>query len=134
MDIEALEKVQKWSLRMINSLSGMFYEEKLSELNLQTLEDRRTRGDMIELFKYMTNVNKVDKDELFSFVKDRHEKDTRSWTEDYLVAEKNNLNIRKYFYTNRVTDTWNRLPNVVKEATSVNNFKNIYDEHIKMCD
>ena len=34
------------------------------------------------------------------------------------------------FFTNRVTKDWNDLPPMVKEAPSVNSFKNLYDEHI----
>ena len=68
---------------------------------------------------------------LFSFVRERHSKDTRSHADDHLVPEKANLNIRKYFFSNRVTMAWNSLPGEVKEAVSVNAFKNKYDNHIK---
>ena len=68
---------------------------------------------------------------MFSFVRERHSKDTRSHANDHLLPEKANLNIRKYFFTNRVTTAWNSLPSYVKEAPSVNAFKNRYDKHVK---
>ena len=50
-DIELLENVQKRAVRMTSGLKGVTYEEKLTELGLMSLADRRTRGDMIETWK-----------------------------------------------------------------------------------
>ena len=41
------------------------------------------------------------------------------------------LDVRKYFFANRVVDTWNGLPEEVVSACSVNAFKNRLDEHWK---
>ena len=122
--------VQRRSLRLIGNLSAMCYEEKLAKLGLQSLEDRRVRGDQIETFKYLHGYNDTDPHRLFSFVRDRHAKDTRSYASDNLVPEKTNLNIRKYFYANRVIGVWNDLPAEVKDSVSVNSFKNNYDIYI----
>ena len=115
---------------MISDLGNMSYEEKLQKLGLQTLEDRRLRGDCIETFKYLNGYNDVDLYGLFSFVRDRHDKCTRSHENNNLVAEKTHLNVRKYFFTNRVTSAWNDLPIEVKQAQSVNSFKNEYDKYV----
>ena len=128
-DVEALEKVQKRSLRMITDTGPLSYENKLQKLNLQSLESRRLRGDLLETFKYLNGFNNVDA-QLFTFVRERHDKDTRSHANDDLVQEKTNLHIRKFFFTNRVTQAWNSLPSDVKEAKSINAFKNRYDSHI----
>ena len=95
---------------MIGDLPSMSYEEKLTKLNIQSLENRRTRGDMIDTFKYLGGYYDVDPHQLFTFVKDRHNKDTRSRANNCLVPEKTTLNIRKHFFTNRITETWNNLP------------------------
>ena len=50
-DIEMLEKVQKrvtWLMLRGKSLS---YDERLQKSGLTTLETRRLRGDLIEMFK-----------------------------------------------------------------------------------
>ena len=109
----------------------MPYEERLKELGLQSLEDRRERGDQIECFKYLNGHNDINPDRLFSFIRDRHDKFTRSYADNNLVCEKTSLNIRKFFFTNRVTGAWNSLPREVREATSVNMFKNRYDEYFR---
>jgi len=49
-DIDLLENVQRRAVRSISGLSGS-YEEKLKELKMYSLKDRRTRGDMIETYK-----------------------------------------------------------------------------------
>ena len=44
-DKEVLEKVQQRAVMMVSNLRGT-YEERLVVLNMRTLEDRRTRGDL----------------------------------------------------------------------------------------
>ena len=46
-----LESVQERAIRMVSGLSGKTYAEKLAELNIQSLEERRIRGDMIQTWK-----------------------------------------------------------------------------------
>lgn len=48
-----LQKVQRYATRLIPELRGMSYEEKLLELNLTKLEDRRVREDMNTTYKIL---------------------------------------------------------------------------------
>ena len=45
---------------MIPELKELPYEAQLHSLNLQTLEMRRIRGDLIEVFKIMNGFEKLD--------------------------------------------------------------------------
>ena len=52
-DINKLERVQRRVTKMIPSLREKSYEERLKELNLFPLTQRRLRGDLIQVFKIM---------------------------------------------------------------------------------
>ena len=54
-----LEKLQ------ISGLQSKEYEEKLQELNIQSLEERRIRYDVIQVIKLMHNYDDVDRRQFF---------------------------------------------------------------------
>jgi hypothetical protein len=39
------------------------------------------------------------------------------------------LDIRRYFYSQRIVDSWNSVPHDIKKSVSVNAFKNAYRRH-----
>ena len=59
-DIEALEKVQRRATRMVPGIKDKGYEVRLRMLNLFKLSKRRLWGDLIEAFKFIKGINKVD--------------------------------------------------------------------------
>ena len=71
-DINRLERVQKRAVKMTNGLQGKTYKEKLKELDLLSLEERRERGDMITCFKIMKGLEDTDKDRFFDFTVKRN--------------------------------------------------------------
>ena len=131
-DVQTLEKVQRRAFRMVTDLGKISYEEKLEKMGMQSLEDRRKRGDLVDTFKYMNGIYDADPSGLFTFVQTRHERNTRSFLENNLVPEKTNLNLRKTFFTNRIVNDWNNLPSEIRYATSLNSFKNYYDTMLEM--
>jgi hypothetical protein len=56
------EKVQRYATRLVPELRGMSYEERLREMHLTTLEDRRVRGDMIITYTTLRGIDRVNKD------------------------------------------------------------------------
>ena len=126
-DIEKLEKVQRRALRMITDLGSLSYDERLKSLGMESLENRRRRGDVIQCYKTMKWHGDIDPNTWFEFVQDRHDMNTRTHEANNIVPEKCNLNVRKHFYTNRVANIWNELPQDVRNAPTTNSFKNHYD-------
>jgi len=57
-DIKCLENVQRRATKMVEGIGKLGYDERLRKLGLTTLETRRKRGDMIEIFKLMTGKEK----------------------------------------------------------------------------
>ena len=126
-DRDMLENVQKRAVRMVAGLSGS-YEEKLAACGLTTLEERRLRGDIIQTFKFVNNLNSVSHPFL-SFVANQHSYTTRTSSElcQGLTSTPSKLNCRHNFFSKRICGPWNSLPTTVKGAKSVNEFKNAYD-------
>ena len=52
-DIKKLEGIQKRATKMVIELRSMEYEERLEVLGLTTLESRRKRGDLIQIYKIL---------------------------------------------------------------------------------
>jgi len=47
------------------------------------------------------------------------------------VKRRVRYDLRKYFFTERITNMWNSLPDVVVNASTVNQFKNNLDKHLR---
>jgi hypothetical protein len=59
-DKTVLEKIQRRAVSMVSGLKGKTYEDKLVELDLPTLEERRHQTDMLQTFKIVRGIDRVD--------------------------------------------------------------------------
>ena len=109
--------IQAWRLRDLS------YEERLKECGLTTLETRRLRGDLIDVFKILNGYENIDRNMFFSLKKDSR---TRGH-EVKLVKDLCRLDIRKYLFSQRTINEWNKLSTDCVTASSVNMFKNKVD-------
>ena len=129
-DVDTLEKIQRRATRQISDVHGT-YPERLQQLDLTTLEERRLRGDAIEVFKYLRGFLDVDKDSLFTINNVDRPKTRQQHSFMPLCVPRANLDLRKNFFSLRGARIWNSLPSDVRKASSVNSFKNSYDRFIK---
>ena len=125
-DIQCLEKVQRSATRLVTSLRKLTYEERLWRLGSTTLEKRRQRGDLIEAFKIMTGKEQVDSEQFFQKSNTSHNLRGHSMK---IMVKRCRTDIRKFFFSQRVVQHWNGLPQQIVDATSVNSFKNHLDKH-----
>ena len=79
-DIEVLENVQKRFIKLLSDKRGSSYEERLENAGLTTLKERRDRGDLIEAYKVLKGVTRVDKNSWFLFRNEEETRSTRSTT------------------------------------------------------
>ena len=49
---------------MVPELEDLTYEERLKEMHLTTLKERRERGDLITIYKFMNNLEETDRKDL----------------------------------------------------------------------
>ena len=126
-DIDKLESVQRRATRLVPKLRKKSYEYRLTRLGLTSLETRRKRGYMIQYYKTINGLDKL------------------NWTNEPRKINKNNTShpgyslrregtciykepiknckFREEFFLNRIVPVWNKLPINVKEAKSLNSFK-----------
>lgn len=134
-DIECLEKVQKRLIRSLSNVRGSTYEEKLKDAGLTSLEDRRRRGDLIEAFKTLNGFNNVEKSAWFEIAdSDQSHHATRSQSSEgtngnstCILRQRARTELRNQSYRFRTARAWSCLPVNVRNAISVNAFKNAYD-------
>ena len=114
---------------MVTNLKGRTYQEKLAELSMVTLEERRKRGDLVQMFRTVSGKDKVNPAWWFRPATVREGAASTRQTSGALNVERNEgrTEIRKNFWSVRVCDEWNSLPDLVKTQPSVNSFKNALD-------
>ena len=125
-DIIKLEKIQKRATKMIPQLRHKTYEERLKALNLFSLEKRRLRGDMIQVFKLVKNIDNLNFEEIFDIDNNNR---TRGHAFKLKYKNKFKTDLGKHFFSNRVIKPWNNLPKYVVESKSLNSFKNNIDKY-----
>ena len=120
-DKNVLEKVQARATKLIPNIQHLPYEERLHvvKLKLTTLEKRRERGDLLQTYRIMKQIDKSKPDDYF-------EPATTSKTRGYskkLIKTRSRLDIRKNFYSQRVVNGWNKLPQIAIDAPTLLSFK-----------
>ena len=125
-DIEKVEKIQRRATRMIEEIRYLPYEDRLKECNLITLELRRRRYDLIETFKIMNEIYAVNKEKFFQI----RTNSTRGHDQK-IYKQQSRLNARKFFFTQRVVNDWNKLPQAAVNARTLDQFKSIIDPEFK---
>lgn len=118
---DKVEKVQRRATRYIVKGERLCYSERLKRLKLPTLEHRRLRGDLIQTYKIVNNIDTVK--DLFTF-----QTGTTRGHSYKLKKIRDKTRIRSTFYSKRIINEWNRLPDNAVTATSVNCFKNKIDK------
>ena len=58
-DMRKLERIQRVATKMVPELKELTYEDRLKEMGLPTLQDRRERDDLITLYKIVNGIEKL---------------------------------------------------------------------------
>ena len=130
-DREMLERVQRRFTRMIPGLGELGYEERLGVLGLMTLEERRNRSDMVEMFKVLKGLSAIPVETFFELNGNGRTRGNSM----KIVKRVVRTDVRKYFFSQRVVNRWNGLEERVVSATTVESFKGrLHEEREKKMD
>ena len=119
-----LESVQSKATALVQGMRQLNSEERRKRLGLMKLEERRERGDLIEVFKILKGQTRIDPS-LFWEVRE-----ARNGTRLVKERAENGRRQRQTFFSYRVIQKWNLLPTEVKMAPSLDSFKNRLDDRI----
>ena len=123
MDSIEVEKVQRRATRLISNLRQLSYEDRLRTLKLPSLNYRRRRGDMIQVFKIIAGIDRVDPELFFHSTSISQ---TRGHSQK-LTKQRSRLELRSKFFSQRVIDDWNSLPEAAVSSSTLNCFKSSID-------
>jgi len=122
-DIEKLESVQRHFTKRIAGLWDMDYNARLKALDLESLELRRLRADLIITYKIVLGYIDTDPNNFFRVMPD-NDRPTRGHAFRLSVPDSNSVSeARRHFLSIRILSVWNGLPEITTDFSTLNRFK-----------
>ena len=117
-DIEAIERVQRRFTKRLPGFNQLSYSERLSHLQLPTLELRRLHCDLTWCYKILFGYVDMQADKFFELspclqTRGHHYK---------LFKKYSDIRVRSAFFSERVVNVWNSLPPNTVDFTSLVTF------------
>ena len=117
--INQIESVQRYFTKFPPNCKHLSYASWLTTLKLQSLEHRRLIADLVMCFNIIHGNNCLNPPTFFTL---NYSSITRGHPLRISVPLAT-LNVRQYFFANRVAPIWNSLPTAIVTASSVHQFK-----------
>jgi len=119
-DKQLLERIQHRFSRMLPGMKELSYSQRLRKLGLWSLEARRYRSDLIEVYKMLHGKSAAKFSHFFEL-----DESYRTRGHSFkLKKSRFNKDLRQHFFSERIVNIWNALDNDLVCASSLNIFKN----------
>ena len=125
-DIRKVEQVQATFTRLVcRKLNIKYnnYNHRLHILNLETLEIRRIKNDLIIIYKILNNLIDLKFDNFFKFNQNLNYYNLRRHPLALAKPPLTKTSIRRNFFNNRCINLWNKLPEEIVVSDSLAIFK-----------
>ena len=114
-----IEKVQRRATKLVTSISDKEYSERMYILKLDSLNFRRRRMDLIQVFRIIKGIDNIPPNLFFKF-----QESTRTRGHNLkLFKISPNCTIRANSFSIRVINDWNSLPQSIVSSKTINAFK-----------
>ena len=123
-DRDMLERVPRRATKIVQGLKHKGYSERLASLKLPTLEFRRLRGDLLQTHKI---IHKKDNMNDIFYFNNKNRTRGHTWK---MAKQRCSLKQRRHFFSNRVINSWNSLPDEAVVTKQLNTVK----RHIDKCE
>ena len=125
-DASKLESVQRRATKLVPDVRMLSYPERLKHLGIPSLEYRRERADLVQVFKIVHDLEDFDANSLFVSC----DQVTRGHKFKF-YKRRCRTSKRLNSFSQRVVNSWNSLTSDVVEAPSLNIFKSKLNDHWK---
>jgi hypothetical protein len=121
-DIQKIESVQRRFTKRLPGYDTLDYKSRLTKLGIESLEMRRLRQDLIFTYKIVFGLVNQTADNFFTLSSAVQNVSTRGHIYK-LFPSHSRIDVRKFFFANRVLRPWNSLPAEDKHFRNLTAFK-----------
>ena len=123
--------MQRKFTKRFTGMQNIPYLERLRQLNLERLDVRRLRADLILAYKILFGITgETDISQFFTFCDNLH----NTWGHQLkLLATRANRDTKNYFFSNRVIRAWNSLPQSTNFSSLRTFRKSLYGSYLENC-
>ena len=118
-DIDAIERVQSSFTKRLPGTAGLSYKDRLQKFDLEPLELRRLKADLIVLYKILNGLIDINFNSRFAFAPESRTRGHHL----KLPTSSFRLDVGKFTYANRIVKVWNALPVRIVSSTTLSTFK-----------
>ncbi len=127
-DKTCIEKVQQRAVRQVSGLTSTSYEDRLLELGLPSLEDRRHQADMCMVHKILQRNGGLKPETWFEMAGDSVRSTRAGANPLNMRVRHGRLGMLRNFFSLRVIEDWNKIPAEVKRLRKSEIFRRTHKQ------